>query len=160
MKIRRGSVSELETLWNHSGSNTYHYFIEGMKNEMIEFWTIEHVSNKLIGELYIFWDSEDKDEADGINRAYLCALRVHKDFQGKGLSSQLMSTVLNRVKENGFSEVTIGIDNDHYEKLHAMYTAWGFDDFIKKQDCDFHYRDMDNKPFVYEKPIELYLKQV
>ncbi len=159
MKIRRGSVSELESLWDYSCSNTYHYFIEGMKSETIEFWTIEHASNQLIGELYIFWDSEDKDEADGFKRAYLCALRIHKDYQGNGLSSKLMKTVLKRICEKGFSEVSIGIDNDDYEKLYSIYNAWGFNEFIKKQTCDYHYLDKNNKPVVYEKPIELYLRK-
>lgn len=128
-----------------------------MKTENIEFWTID-CDNKLVGELYVFWDSEDKDEADGFKRAYLCAFRVSPDYQGRGLSSLLMKRVIKRISERGFNEVTIGIDNDHYEKLVIMYKKWGFDHLIKTQTIDYHYRDKDNQPYVYDQATELYMK--
>jgi hypothetical protein len=39
----------------------------------------------LIGELYIFWDLEDKDEANGKERAYLSAFRIEEELRGLGL---------------------------------------------------------------------------
>lgn len=81
----------MKELCNYSNTNTYKYFIEGLLKGNIEFWTVENTkNNNLIGELYIFWNSTDLDEADGFNRAYLCAFRINQKFRGLGLGSKLM----------------------------------------------------------------------
>ncbi len=160
MIIRRANIDEFKNLWNYSETNTYNYFLEGLVKENIEFWTIDTGTSKLIGELYIFWNSEDKDEADGVKRAYLCALRIDPKHQGMGLSSKLMKTVTERILEKGFTEITIGIDNDNYDKLLSMYKGWGFNNLVKQQECDYHYIDKDNKPVKYEEPINIYMKSI
>ena len=161
IEIRIATVDEMKKLWGYSGSPTYNYFVKGIESRNIEFWTIENKEdNMLIGELYIFWSSEDKDEADGVNRAYLCAFRIKKEFRGLGLSSKLMKSVLSRIKEKGYSEVTIGVDNDDYERLKKMYNSWGFNELIKKQHYDYHYLDSDNNPVYYDEPCDLYLSKL
>lgn len=160
MLIRTGSLEELKRLWKND-TPTKEYFIEGIKKENIEFWTIENeTDSSLIGELYIFWDSEDKDEANGRDRAYLSAFRVEKNFRGLGLGKKLMEKVLQRIKEKGFKKVTIAADNDDAERLIAMYKSWGFTELIKLQNCDYHYIDNSNKPTYYEIPFGLYLNRL
>ncbi|MBS4537496.1 GNAT family N-acetyltransferase [Clostridium sp. D2Q-11] len=161
MKIRVATVEEMKKLWGYSDSPTYNYFVDGINSGNIEFWAIENCEDKkLIGELYIFWNSEVPEEANGINRAYLCAFRVEKPYQGKGLASKLMKRVLHRVKEKGFREVTIGIDNGDYERLKGMYNSWGFNELIKKQHYDYHYLDSDNNPVYFEETTDLYLNRL
>lgn len=161
MIIRTATTSELKALWGNSNSPTQRYFVKGMDEGNIEFWTIEEEKSKdLIGELYIFWDSEDKDEADGKKRAYLSAFRIEKDFRGLGLGSELMKRVLKRIVENGFSEVTIGVDNEDGERLRNMYEAWGFDKLIKEQNWDYHYIGTDGNATFYSEPYGLYLNKL
>lgn len=161
MKVRIATVDEMKELREYSDSPTYNYFVDGINSGNIEFWAVENLEDsRLVGELYIFWNSEDTDEANGVNRAYLCALRVEKKFRGRGLASKLMKAVLARVKENGFSEVTIGVDNDDYEKLKSMYNTWGFNELIKQQHYDYHYLDSNNNPVYFEEPSDLYLKRL
>lgn len=70
--FRIGTISELRTLWGNNNLPTQNYFIKGISEGNIEFWTVEDEnSNRSIGELYIIWNSEDKDEADRESRAYL-----------------------------------------------------------------------------------------
>jgi len=159
MIIRQASVEELKKLWHYSGSQTYHYFVNGMNNGNIEFWTID-LEGALIAELYIIWDSLDKDEANGIDRAYLCALSVGSEHQGRGYSSQLIETVKNRIKDKGFKQITFGIDNRSYEKLHPMYNNWGFTQFIKKQFTDNHYFDKDNRAVTYDQAFDVYMMTI
>lgn len=158
MQIRIGSKEEMVQLWGNSGSPNQKYFVNGIEKGNIEFWTIENETDGLlIGELYIFWDSEDKDEANGKDRAYLCAFRIDKKFRGQGLGKKLMQRVLQRIKEKGFREVTIGVDNDDVIRLTSMYKSWGFSELIKLQNYDYHCIDKNNKPIHYEEPTGLYL---
>ena len=161
MLIRMGTQDEMKSLWENINSPTGQYFVKGIDEGNIEFWTIENKEDSsLIGELYIFWNSEDKDEANGIDRAYLCAFRVDKEFQGQGLGKKLMHTVFQRIKDKGFKEVTIGADNNDGERLTFMYKSWGFSELVKLQNIDYHYIDKDNKPTYYEEPYGLYLKRL
>lgn len=157
LNIRQGTIEEFKTLWNNTESTTYKYFLNNMKKNIIEFWTIEEQDN-LIAELYIFWDSIDKDEANGINRAYLCAFRVNKNYQGKGYGSLLMKRVIERIKEKKFNEVTIGIDNKEFEKLKSMYQKFGFTKLIKNTYIDNHYLDRDGNPTKYDESYMIMIK--
>lgn len=157
MHIRIANIDEFMKLWDYSNTPTYKYFLEQLTIKNVEFWTID-LSGKLIGELYIFWNSEDNDEANGIDRAYLCAFRVQKNFQGRGYGKALMNTVLERIKDKGFKEVTIGIDNDDFVKLESMYNKLGFTQHIKSTNIDYHYIKNDGNPTTYEESYMLKLK--
>jgi len=154
MKIYQGSIKQFMKLWSYSNSKTYNYFVSGIKNNIIEFWTIE-LNDELIAELYIFWDSVDKEEANNFNRAYLCAFRVNKNHQGKGLGSLLMRRVLKRIKEKGFTEVTIGIDNSEHDKLAKMYNNFGFTEFLKETHIDNHQLDSLGNPIKYNEAYKI-----
>ena len=161
MMVRKGSTQEMKALWDYSNSPTYNYFVQGLDSGNIEFWTLEdQKENKLVGEIYVFHKSQDLEEANGSSRAYLCAFRIQKSHQGLGLGSQLMKAVFNDLRLQGFSEVTIGIDNDNYDKLKNMYNRWGFTEFIKSQHYDYHYLDKNHQPVYYEKPSDLFLKRL
>jgi hypothetical protein len=71
-----------------------------------------------------------------------------------------MQRVLKRVKEKGFCEVTIGVDNDDPERLTSIYKSWGFSELLKLQNIDHHYIDSNNKPTNYEVPYALYLSKL
>lgn len=157
MVIRQAKIEEFQALWCSSGSTTYKYFLDKLRDKTVEFWTIDQ--GELIGELYIFWDSEDKDEADGLKRAYLCALRVHEDHRGQGMSSKLMNRVIESIYERGFSEITIGIDNDNYDKLKMIYKKWGFTKLIKKQYIDHHGRDKHNQANRCQEGFDIFMKR-
>lgn len=160
MEIRIGSIEELKSLWENDNSPTQRYFIKGIEKGNIEFWTVEDEEEKLlVGELYIFWNSEDKDEADGEVRAYLCAFRIQEDYRGRGLGSELMKRVLEKIRERGFHEATIGVDND-VERLKEMYRTWGFSKLIKLKTVDEHCFDINNDPVHCEIPYGVYLKRL
>jgi ribosomal protein S18 acetylase RimI-like enzyme len=161
MIVRIGSIEELKLLWENNNSPTQRYFINGIEKGDIEFWIVEDEENRrLVGELYIFWDSEDKDEANGKDRAYLCAFRINEDYRGRGLGSKLMKGVLERVVEKGFHEITIGVDNNDADRLSQMYKSWGFSQIIKCANIDYHFLDINNQPMYYKIPYALYLNRL
>ncbi|QVK16899.1 GNAT family N-acetyltransferase [Mycoplasmatota bacterium] len=160
MNIRIGTSEEVRILWGEKYSPTENYFVEGIEKGNIEFWTIENEENNLVGELYIFWNSVDADEANGKNRAYLCAFRIKEAYRGRKLGKALMKRVLEHVIDKGFNEVTIGVDPENEEKLTRMYHSFGFTDFIKKQHYDYHYLDKNKKPVYFEEPSMLLLNKL
>lgn len=82
-------------------------------------------NNKLIGELHVKNDNEDNDFAEKGKRAYLFAFRVHKDYQGKGLGSYLLETVIDELTNNGYHELTVGVEDDN-PRARYMYEKYGF----------------------------------
>lgn len=82
-------------------------------------------NDKLIGELHVKYDNEDKEFAEKGKRAYLFAFRVHKDYQGKGLGSYLLKTVIDELNANGYHELTVGVEDDNIRAKY-MYEKYGF----------------------------------
>ena len=147
MLIRKASAEEMLDLWGYEDVNqappTARFFYRNIATGNAVFWTVEQ-GGKLIGELYAFLNiEEDKDFADGITTAYLCAFRVKKEFRGRGLGSRMMETALEDLKARGFKHATIGVSEERNKKL---YSRLGFDTKIK--DCFFDpcARDEDMRP--------------
>ena len=136
MLIRKASGEEMLKLWGYRDENTApptaRFFYRSISSGNAVFWTLEH-DGELIGELYAFLHvEEDKDFADGIATAYLCAFRVKKEYRGRGLGSGLMEAVLADLKRRGFRRATIGVSEERNKEL---YRRMGFSTKVK--DCFF-----------------------
>ena len=105
---------------------------------------------RLIGELHVSYESNDKREALNGVRAYLYAYRVHKDFQGMGLGKLLMKTVLDTLSKEGYSEFTVGVEDDNDRALH-IYKEFGFSEVIARK-----YEEYQGDGYEYN----LYLKRL
>ena len=80
---------------------------------------------KIIGEVRTKYVSDDERFAEKGKRAYLYAFRIHENYQGKGLGSYLLENVLTMLKENGYSEFTVGVEDDN-ARARYMYEKYGF----------------------------------
>ncbi len=87
--------------------------------------------DKLIGELRVKYDDEDKKFAKKEQRAYLFAFRIHKVYQGKGLGKFLLKNVLAILQQNGYYEFTVGVEDDNV-KARYMYEKHGFTEHIAR----------------------------
>lgn len=87
--------------------------------------------DKIIGELRVKYISDDNRFAEKGKRAYLYAFRIHKKYQGKGLGNLLLETVLTILAENGYSEFTVGVEDDN-TKARYMYEKNGFTEPIAR----------------------------
>lgn len=67
--------------------------------------------------------------ADGQETAYVTALRIRKEFEGKGYASGLMQYMEAAAKEMGYRRLSIGVEAAETRNL-AMYLHWGYDTFI------------------------------
>lgn len=124
-KLKTTELSILTQLFNYKdvddmiAENT-----RSIKNVIVDIFVLFD-DNKLIGELHVKYDNEDKDFAEKEKRAYLFAFRVHKDYQGKGLGSYLLETVIDELNANGYHELTVGVEDDN-NRARYMYEKHGF----------------------------------
>lgn len=94
-------------------------------NEEIDIYVIEE-DKKFIGELTVNYVSHDlKSETIPNIRVYFEAFRIDKKYQGKGLGQKLIEYTINDLKEKGFKEFTIGVEEDN-EKAKHIYLKYGF----------------------------------
>lgn len=86
----------------------------------------------LVGELHAMYESEDVRMASRGRRAYLFAFRVREGCQRKGYGTHLMKTVLAALSEDGYSEFTIGVEDDN-QRAARLYQAFGFTELIARK---------------------------
>ncbi len=151
MRIRKASGEEMLALWGCPDADaappTARFFYENIAEGNAVFWTLDSGA-ELAGELYVFYDLEDKDFADGENTAYLCAFRVKEEYRGRGYGSLMLAAALAGLKEGGFRSATIGVGSDEPQNI-RLYRRFGFTAKIK--DCHYDPCGMDeNMRPVYE----------
>ena len=153
LSVRPLTISELPLL-----KNLFHYKdVQAMIDETarsIEQGDIDifglFKGAKLIGELHAMYKDEEADKVIPGKRAYLYAFRIHKSDQGKGLGKYLASKVIDRLAEKGYSELTIGVEDDNERAIH-IYKQFGFDELIARK-----YEEYEGYGYEYN----LYLKHL
>ena len=124
-KLKTTELPMLTQLFNYKDIDDMIYEnTRNIQNGIVDIFALFN-DNKLIGELHVKYDNEDKDFAEKEKRAYLFAFRVHKDYQGKGLGSYLLETVINELNANGYHELTVGVEDDNILARY-MYEKYGF----------------------------------
>lgn len=73
--------------------------------------------------------------ADGKTIANINALRITKEYEGKGHSSKLMACVEEAAKAQGINTLTIGVEAKETRNL-GIYLHWGYDSFVMSETED------------------------
>ncbi|MCM1540888.1 MAG: GNAT family N-acetyltransferase [Blautia sp.] len=102
-----------------------------IQNNIIDIFALSNDS-KLIGELHTRYQSDDNNFAVRGTRAYLFAFRIHQNYQGKGYGKYLIKEVIEILKEKGYSEFTIGIEDDNFI-AHHIYHSLGFNELLLRK---------------------------
>ena len=84
-----------------------------------------------IGELHAAYESDD-ERAVKEKRAYLFAFRIHEDYQGRGYGKQLLQSVIDTLNEKGYTEFTVGVEDDNVRAKH-IYNRLGFTELIARK---------------------------
>ena len=90
----------------------------------------------LVGELRVMYESDDENFAIRDRRAYMFAFRIREGFQNKGYGTYLLKTVLDALKEKGYCEFTVGVEDDNLRAIH-MYQALGFNKFLLRKQEEY-----------------------
>lgn len=103
--------------------------LQQFENKEIDVYVIEE-DEKFIGEITVNYISHDLLAETIPNiRVYFEAFRIDKKYQGKGLGQKLIEYTIYDLKENGFKEFTIGVEEDN-EKAKYIYFKYGFTEAI------------------------------
>ena len=87
--------------------------------------------DRLIGEVRAAYVHNDERFAVRNKRVYLFAFRIHNDFQGSGYGQFLLNGVISMLMQKGFSEFTIGVEDDNETAVH-IYSKFGFTQLVGK----------------------------
>ena len=75
------------------------------------------------------YEMNDTDYTIPGKRAYVSRLIVKKEFRQQGIGKELVKLIKIKAKEEGFSELAIGVDLDNYPAL-KLYVATGFNQIV------------------------------
>ena len=78
---------------------------------------------------------KDPRICDGRTTAYLSALRIRKEYEGRGHVSRLVKAMENHARTLGFSFLTIGVE-EHAERNRRIYTHWGYVNQVAQETQD------------------------
>lgn len=86
---------------------------------------IYKINDEFVGEIAYVLDMKDSDYTITNKRIYISRLIVKKEYRNKGIGGILVDFILEKVKEMGYNEATIGVDKDNMSALH-LYKKKGF----------------------------------
>lgn len=87
------------------------------------------LNGEFVGEIAYVLDTKDPDYTIANRRIYLSRLIVKKELRGRGIGGMLIDFILQKVREMGYVEATIGVDKDNLAAL-RLYRKKGFDTVI------------------------------
>ena len=90
---------------------------------------IYKINGEFIGEGALVLDTGDSDYTIPKKRVYVSRMIVKKEYQNRGIGSEILTFLIAKAKEIGFSEMTIGVDKDNVNALH-LYRKFGFTEGI------------------------------
>lgn len=130
-KINLDEIDELKKLFKHNDFEKYKLdLINDIKNGIRDIYVM-HDNEKIIGELTVYYKDKSELEVIENTRAYLSAFRILKEYRGKGLGQNLLNFVIKDLQENGYTEFTIGVEDDNENALH-IYKKFGFNKVIAR----------------------------
>lgn len=137
MKFRKIKIDEFEKLKKLFPDNEEMWIkykkkrLEQFEQEEVDVFVIENDKN-FIGEITVNYKSHQLEtETIPNRRVYLEAFRVDKKYQKKGLGQKLINYCTDYLINIGYTEFTIGVENDNEIAKH-IYFKLGFTNAINK----------------------------
>lgn len=143
VEIRKATREDLERLWDRS-------IADNPGEECYLRWKRQFITDNESGAAATFaviWDGEPIGEgtllfspdcaairgrrelADGKTVTNINALRIRKEYEGRGYVSALVKEMERYAASLGYRRITIGAEAVE-SRNHAIYLHWGYDDFV------------------------------
>ena len=129
-KITADEVDKLNHLYYESNE-----LIEKRKEKILnkyeDIFVLED-NGKIIGEVTIVYKGYDDIVVSDNIRVNMEAFRILSEYQNNGRGQHLINEVIKALKEEGYKEITIGVE-DHNEIAKHVYTKLGFTNFLRRE---------------------------
>ncbi len=93
------------------------------------------INGEYIAEISLVYEMDDSDYTISGKRAYVSRLIVKKDFRHKGIGRELVEFIKLKAKDEGFSELSLGVNLDNYHAI-KLYATSGFNQIIRVDEDD------------------------
>ncbi len=90
---------------------------------------IYKINGEFIGEGALVLHTDDPDYTIPDKRVYVSRMIVKKEYRNRGIGSEILAFLINKAKEMGFSEITLGVDKTNENALH-LYRKHGFTEVL------------------------------
>lgn len=130
-KIERLRLEEYEkcgNIWNMADSP----YTEPFRREIETGNRIVYIykaGGAFIAECALVLDKDDPDYTRPGTRIYLSRLIVKKEYRRQGIGGRLLGFMIQRAKEMGYREISIGVDKDNQAAL-RLYQKYGFSEVL------------------------------
>ena len=115
-------------VWNMEKTRQTAEWLEEIKsgNRMPYAYTVD---GAFLGEIALVKENGDPDYTIPGRRIYVSRLVVKKGYRGQGIGTILVDFIIEKARELGYTELSIGVDKDNEVALH-LYTKKGFDEVL------------------------------
>jgi len=133
-KYKEATISELELRWDKN-------IADNINDERWVAWKAQSVEDNKNGKYKTFvvlYNDEPIGEGTLIfSSPYpeVNALRIDKQYEGKGHISKLIKVMESYAKKAGYASIKIGVEPAETRNL-GMYLHWGYDTFIESKTSD------------------------
>lgn len=128
--IRQLEVDDLpEVEWEGEYSrfrNIYHETFWRMKNGLAIMWVAALPPAGLAGQVFVQFETSNRELADGKRRAYVHSFRVREAFRGCGVGARLMAHAEKDLAGRGFQEVSLNVTRENEGAL-RLYKRLGYE---------------------------------
>ena len=87
---------------------------------------VYELDGRLVGEGALVYENDDPDYTIPNYRIYLSRLIVDAGYRNQGIGAKIVNHLVEIAKEQGFKEVSIGVDEDNYPARHLYEKKMGF----------------------------------
>ncbi len=115
-------------IWNMKSQPLANKWLDEIKsgNRLV---FIYKINGKFIGEGALVLDTDDSDYTIPNRRVYVSRMIVKKEYRNRGIGTEILAFLIEKAKEMGFKEITIGVDKDNENALH-LYRKYGFTEVL------------------------------
>lgn len=159
--IRRATRADVPKLeWYGAQAHTRTYIQQAYK-AMIEgkrLMLVADLNGFPVGQVYVQFDSKNKQHADGATRCYIYAFRVMDHLQRCGIGTQLLKTAEMVMRDRGFRIATLQVSKKN-ENARRLYQKHGYRVFGEDPghwyyiDHDGTQREVNDPTWVMEKRL-------
>ena len=90
---------------------------------------IYKINGEFIGEGALVLDTGDPDYTVEGKRVYVSRMIVKREYRNRGIGSEILAFLVEKAKEMGYSEMTVGVDKDNFNAVH-LYKKYGFTEVL------------------------------